>query len=216
MNLEINKQITCKDGRISTCNTLVIADDQTNSIEVRIWSFFKDFEKLKIGDILAIKGVVLHYLTNGAQILNNYKQSRVIKDPCFINEIDKMVFENLPLREIEIGSCNGSNSSTKSKLVTLKEGIQAATEALDNAVKEVYYFNCAVSITKLGKVNYYDSCENCKKKLIETDIGFFCERCSCYRDMSIPKYLSRVVLSDHTTTLKSTIMREEVGKEIFG
>ena len=59
MNLEINKQITCKDGRVSTCNSFVIADDQTSSIEVRIWSSFKDFEKLKIGDLVAIKGVVL-------------------------------------------------------------------------------------------------------------------------------------------------------------
>ena len=93
------------------------------------------------------------------------------------------------------GDLGPSTSGKKDQVVTLGEMVKLAEEdyEVSNGSKAAYYtVNCYLSWIfideTLNRTLFYLACQQCKKKVMDEDNGYFCTSCNKSYQNAVPTY----------------------------
>ena len=121
-----------------------------------------------------------------------------------------------------LSAMSGSGSAPEAGIYTLGEMVEAATidPELQSGEKAGYYtVNCYCSWVfvpeNAERQLFYLACPSCKKKVVDDEESFRCERCQKSYDAAVPTYNFTVKVSDLSATISLQCLGE-VGQAFIG
>lgn len=212
LEVTLNRSVNLKDGRKSIINDILMADSNKHAIKVSVWGTFPQFELIQPGLIILAKDFRVNEY-QGSLSLSSFSNSRIILSPSSSQYAQIQELRELPLREAP--TRNSNSFKRQSKLLSIAKGVQKTTTEIEGG-ESTAFFDVSCKVMGFGDSLLYESCPLCRKKVQLLDDHYVCVTCDSQTQISNTKFCFQVYLQDYTGRLRATILKEEVGCEVFG
>lgn len=221
--------INMKNGGVATLRNMQVYDESGVSVNVAVWGNPKGHEHLKENNIVVLRNASVNDFRGKS--LSSHQETHVQVD--FPHELQRyqnlLAYYNNKEKILQpIGQQLNENIYKNSfkprylkSLLEIEDDAKMQFESCsEEEKKKPIYYNCMGAVTYIPRGTfYYNAChdDKCCKKMTEgADGKWTCDKCGVTYDKPKPKFIGKVRVSDHSSSIYAMFNSDKIGEKILG